>query len=67
MSRPIAAPDPPRLTYVGGPAALLEWHGLRLLLDPTLRPGRNRTSVGTPASPLTLGSDCRVSHLILLN
>lgn len=25
----------PRLTYIGGPTALLEWRGLRLLTDPT--------------------------------
>jgi L-ascorbate metabolism protein UlaG (beta-lactamase superfamily) len=25
----------PRLTYVGGPTAILEWRGLRLLTDPT--------------------------------
>jgi L-ascorbate metabolism protein UlaG (beta-lactamase superfamily) len=28
----------PRLTYVGGPTALLEWRGLRLLTDPTFDP-----------------------------
>jgi L-ascorbate metabolism protein UlaG (beta-lactamase superfamily) len=27
-----------RLTYVGGPTALLEWRGLRLLTDPTFDP-----------------------------
>ena len=26
------------VTYVGGPTALLEWHGLRLLTDPTFDP-----------------------------
>ena len=30
------------ITYVGGPTALLEWHGLRLLTDPTFDPGRRR-------------------------
>lgn len=30
--------DPPSVTYVGGPTALLEWHGLRLLTDPTFDP-----------------------------
>jgi L-ascorbate metabolism protein UlaG (beta-lactamase superfamily) len=28
----------PRITYVGGPTALLEWGGLRLLTDPTFDP-----------------------------
>ena len=28
----------PRFTYLGGPTALLEWHGLRLLTDPTFDP-----------------------------
>ncbi len=28
----------PRLTYVGGPTALIEWSGARLLTDPTLDP-----------------------------
>ena len=28
----------PRVTYVGGPTALLEWGGLRLLTDPTFDP-----------------------------
>jgi L-ascorbate metabolism protein UlaG (beta-lactamase superfamily) len=30
--------DLPRVTYVGGPTAVLEWHGLRLLTDPTFDP-----------------------------
>lgn len=28
-----------RITYIGGPTALLEWGGLRLLTDPTFDPG----------------------------
>jgi len=28
----------PGLTYVGGPTFILEWHGLRLLTDPTFDP-----------------------------
>src|SRR5438094_10333861 len=28
----------PRFTYIGGPTALLEWHGLRFLTDPTFDP-----------------------------
>ncbi len=28
----------PRLTYIGGPTALIEWVGLRLLTDPTFDP-----------------------------
>ena len=31
-----------RLTYVGGPTALIEWHGLRLLTDPTFDPAGTR-------------------------
>lgn len=30
--------DLPVVTYVGGPTVLLEWHGLRLLTDPTFDP-----------------------------
>jgi len=29
---------PLKLTYIGGPTALLEWGGLRLLSDPTFDP-----------------------------
>ena len=32
----------PRITYVGGPTALLEWRGLRLLTDPTFDPAGTR-------------------------
>ncbi len=28
----------PTVTYVGGPTAVIEWHGLRLLTDPTFDP-----------------------------
>jgi L-ascorbate metabolism protein UlaG (beta-lactamase superfamily) len=39
-----------RLTYVGGPTALIEWGGVRLLTDPTFDPaGAAHT---TPASTL---------------
>lgn len=40
----------PRLTYVGGPTALLEWRGLRLLTDPTFDPAR--TSYDLPGYSL---------------
>ena len=39
-----------RLTYVGGPTALLEWRGLRLLTDPTFDP--SGTSYELPAYTL---------------
>jgi L-ascorbate metabolism protein UlaG (beta-lactamase superfamily) len=29
---------PPSLTYIGGPTALVEWNGVRLLTDPTFDP-----------------------------
>ena len=44
------ASSAPRLTYVGGPTALLEWRGLRLLTDPTFDP--SGTSYETPAYTL---------------
>ena len=34
--------DSIRLTYVGGPTALVEWRGLRLLTDPTFDPAGTR-------------------------
>lgn len=34
--------DPIRLTYIGGPTALVEWRGLRLLTDPTFDPAGTR-------------------------
>src|SRR5512143_2505651 len=36
-----------RMTYIGGPTALIEWGGLRLLTDPTFDPAGSvyRTSV----------------------
>ena len=30
--------DLPAVTYIGGPTVLLEWHGLRILTDPTFDP-----------------------------
>lgn len=43
-------PSPLRITYVGGPTALLEWGGLHLLTDPTFDPAG--TSYPTPAYTL---------------
>jgi L-ascorbate metabolism protein UlaG (beta-lactamase superfamily) len=43
--------DAIRLTYVGGPTALIEWHGVRLLTDPTFDPAG--TSYELPAYTLT--------------
>ena len=40
-----------RLTYIGGPTALIEWQGLRLLTDPTFDPAG--TSYELPAYTLT--------------
>jgi len=54
----------PRLTYVGGPTALIEWGGLRLLTDPTFDPaGRAyetpvytlRKTIGPAIDPDALG------------
>jgi L-ascorbate metabolism protein UlaG (beta-lactamase superfamily) len=43
-------PEPPLLTYIGGPTLLIEWRGLRLLTDPTFDPAG--TSYPTPAYTL---------------
>jgi hypothetical protein len=48
--------SPVRLTYIGGPTALLEVGGLRLLTDPTFDPGgmstgRRCTSCARPRAP----------------
>ena len=40
----------PQLTYIGGPTALLEWRGLRLLTDPTFDPA----GTAYPAAAYTL-------------
>ena len=40
-----------RLTYIGGPTALIEWEGLRLLTDPTFDPAG--TSYELPGYTLT--------------
>ncbi|HEX6850987.1 MAG TPA: MBL fold metallo-hydrolase [Candidatus Polarisedimenticolaceae bacterium] len=40
-----------RVTYIGGPTALIEWGGLRLLTDPTFDPAG--TEHAGPASTLT--------------
>ncbi len=53
-----------KLTYVGGPTALLEWGGLRLLTDPTFDPAGEeyptavytlRKTAGPALSPAALG------------
>lgn len=36
----------PRITYVGGPTALIEFHGLRLLTDPTFDPAGTEYASG---------------------
>jgi L-ascorbate metabolism protein UlaG (beta-lactamase superfamily) len=36
--------NPLRLTYIGGPTALLEYGGLRFLTDPTFDAARDRLS-----------------------
>jgi L-ascorbate metabolism protein UlaG (beta-lactamase superfamily) len=35
-----------RLTYIGGPTAVLEWRGVRLLTDPTFDPAGTRYDLG---------------------
>jgi len=47
--------ESPRLTYVGGPTALLEWRGLRLLTDPTLDPAGTGYELPTYALRKTKG------------
>src|SRR5918912_488597 len=44
-----------QFTYVGGPTALLEWGGLRLLTDPTFDPAGSVYSLGTYTLRKTLG------------
>jgi L-ascorbate metabolism protein UlaG (beta-lactamase superfamily) len=44
-----------RVTYIGGPTALIEWGGLRLLTDPTFDPAG--TEHAGPSSTLTKTSD----------
>ena len=34
----MSSPESPRITYIGGPTALIEWQGVRLLTDPTFDP-----------------------------
>jgi L-ascorbate metabolism protein UlaG (beta-lactamase superfamily) len=43
----------PRLMLVGGPTLLIEWHGLRLLTDPTFDPGGRAYPIG----PITLNKE----------
>ena len=38
----------PAITYIGGPTALLEYAGLRIVIDPTFDPPRTYPSPGTP-------------------
>src|SRR5947209_8422647 len=47
------------LTYVGGPTALLEWYGLRLLSDPTFDPAG--TTYELPGYTLTKTQDPAVA------
>lgn len=42
----------PSLTYIGGPTALIEWRGLRLLTDPTFDPAG--TAYPSPTGAYTL-------------
>ncbi|HET7422255.1 MAG TPA: MBL fold metallo-hydrolase [Gemmatimonadales bacterium] len=57
----------PRLTYVGGPTALIEWGGARLLTDPTLDPAG--TEYPTPVYTLrkTLGPAMAAESLLPLD
>jgi len=57
----------PRLTYVGGPTALIEWSGARLLTDPTLDPAG--TEYPTPVYTLrkTIGPALTAEALLPLD
>src|SRR3954469_7914094 len=44
-----------RLTYIGGPTALIEWRGLRLLTDPTFDPAGTRYELAGYALAKTEG------------
>lgn len=46
---PTDVPGSPAITYIGGPTALLEWAGLRILIDPTFdAPGSYEDPGSTP-------------------
>jgi L-ascorbate metabolism protein UlaG (beta-lactamase superfamily) len=57
----------PRLTYIGGPTALIEWSGARLLTDPTLDPAG--TEYPTPVYTLrkTIGPALTAEALLPLD
>jgi L-ascorbate metabolism protein UlaG (beta-lactamase superfamily) len=61
----------PRLTYLGGPTALLEWRGLRLLTDPTFDPAGTTyelpayTLRKTQAPAITTGELGRIDAVLL--
>ena len=44
-----------QITYIGGPTALLEWGGLRLLTDPTFDPAGTTYTTGPSTLAKTLG------------
>src|SRR5690348_486635 len=54
----------PQLTYIGGPTALLEWRGLRLLTDPTFDPAG--TTYTTPVYTLRKTQDPAIAAEQLL-
>ncbi|HZO98535.1 MAG TPA: MBL fold metallo-hydrolase [Gaiellaceae bacterium] len=54
---------PPRLTYVGGPTALLEWRGLRLLTDPTFDPAGTSYDLGAYTLRKTQGPALAAAEL----
>ncbi|HKU61860.1 MAG TPA: MBL fold metallo-hydrolase [Gemmatimonadales bacterium] len=60
-------PVGPSLSYVGGPTALIEWSGARLLTDPTLDPAG--TEYATPAYTLrkTMGPALGADALLPLD
>src|SRR5689334_17414976 len=66
------AQAPLKITYIGGPTALLEWGGVRMLTDPTFDPAGGsyengavtlRKTIGPALSPEQLGH----IHVVLLS
>ena len=48
-------PDPLKITYIGGPTAVLEWGGVRLLTDPGFDPAGGEYRTGPVVLKKTAG------------